>query len=88
MGELQIADGVVTAQDGGEAFLLDTGTRRYYRLNPAGAAVWQAIQTDTDPLAALAARYPTVERAELARDVVAICVTLTEAGLLLRVATG
>lgn len=82
MSDLQIAEGVVTAQDGGEAFLLDTITRRYYRLNPAGVTVWLAIQNDADPLSALAARYPTVDRAELARDVAAICAGLTEAGLL------
>ncbi len=87
MSEVQIADGIVVAQDNGEAFLLDTGTRRYYRLNPAGAAVWQAIQDGADPLATLVALYPAVEQAELARDVAAICASLTEA-CLLRSATG
>lgn len=81
VGEINLVDGIVVAEDGGEAFLLDTRSRRYYRLNEAGFEVWQALATATDPLAALTARYPAVAPDVLARDVESICTQLLSAGL-------
>lgn len=81
MTDLRIADGLVAAEDGGETFLLDTRSRRYYRLNRSGTAIWQALQHDAEPLAALAESYPSADPELLQRDVEAICAELLEAGL-------
>lgn len=39
-----IPDGVLTAQLAGEAVLLHLGTKRYFRLNRTGAAIWQGLE--------------------------------------------
>jgi hypothetical protein len=84
VAEISVVDGIVVAEDGGEAFLLDTGSRRYYRLNEAGLAVWQAIAAGADPLGALRARHPAVASDVLARDVEVICDHLLSTGLVAR----
>lgn len=88
MGDVQIAEGVVSAEDGGEAFVLDTRSRHYYRLNPAGLTVWRALESGVEPLAALAERYPSITTDELARDVEGIMTRLLDAGLVQRSSTG
>lgn len=80
--------GVVSAEDGGEAFLLDTRSRSYYRLNPAGLTIWRALECDEEPLAALAERYPRIAADVLARDVEGILTRLLDAGLVHRSTTG
>ena len=88
MGRVGVAAGVVSVEDGGEAFLLDTRSRRYYRLNEAGLAVWQALELAGDPLGALRERYPSVDHDVLAGDLEGILRQLGEAGLVQRSTTG
>jgi hypothetical protein len=84
VSEIRIADGVVTAEEDGEAFLLDTGSRRYFRLNEAGLTVWQALEDQAEPLVALTERYPQVGRDTLASDLDGILGRLLDAGLVQR----
>ena len=86
MADIRLAEGVVVVEDGGEAFLLDTRSRRYFRLNEAGLEVWRALERDAEPTAALTARYPTIGPEVAARDVEQICTRLVEAGLARRAA--
>lgn len=81
MTALCIADGLVAVEDGGETFLLDTRSRRYYRLNRSGSAIWKALQHHDEPLTALTEAYPRVHPEMLQRDVEGICAELLEAGL-------
>lgn len=81
VADIRLAEGVVVVEDGGEAFLLDTRSRRYFRLNEAGLEVWRALERDAEPTAALAARYPAIDQEVAARDVEQICTRLVEAGL-------
>lgn len=62
-------DRVVAHEDKGEGFLLHLDTGCYYTLNRAGMAVWRALESGADPVAALRARYPTTPEADIARDV-------------------
>jgi hypothetical protein len=82
--DVRIADGVVVVEDGGEAFLLHTASRRYFRMNETGLEVWRALAAEEEPAAALQARYPSVGADVLDRDVEAICERLLSAGLLHR----
>jgi hypothetical protein len=43
-----IPDGVLTAQLSGEAVLLHLGSKRYFRLNQTGAAIWQGLEAGLD----------------------------------------
>lgn len=81
MTALRIADGLVAAEDGGETFLLDTRSRRYYRLNRSGTAIWRALQHHEEPMVALTASYPSADPELLRRDVEVICAEMLEAGL-------
>ena len=76
-----VAEGVAVAEDGGEAFLLHTPTGRYFRLNEAGLVAWNALAGGTEPLAALAIRYPSVAEAVLAADLASLLDGLAAAGL-------
>lgn len=81
MGEITVNEGVVLAEDGGEAFLLHTMTRRYYRLNPAGLVLWRALESGADPHAALRGAFPALPGDQAARDAMAFVEALERAGL-------
>jgi hypothetical protein len=40
----RIPEDVLTAHLSGEAVLLHLGTKRYYRLNESGAAIWRELE--------------------------------------------
>ncbi len=46
-----IGEDVLAAHLEGEAVLLDFGTKRYYRLNATGAAIWKALEQRLEPAA-------------------------------------
>jgi hypothetical protein len=80
----QPAERVVAQEDGGEGFLLQLDTGRYYTLNRTGMVVWRALEAGTDPVDALRARYPAAPAGDLARDVEGVLAQLASAGLATR----
>ncbi len=46
-----IGEDVLAAHLEGEAVLLDFKTKRYYRLNATGAAIWQGLEQRLEPAA-------------------------------------
>ena len=65
----------------GEAFLLHVASGRYFGLNAAGVLVWRAIEAGTDPVDAVASKWPEVPRERCARDVERLVRKLVDAGL-------
>ena len=65
----------------GDAFLLHTGSGRYFSLNRTGVAVWKALSESADPVTALSERWPEVPVETLRRDAEALIQRLLEAGL-------
>lgn len=88
MRGITVGGGVVAAEDGGEAFLLDTATRRYFRLNEPGLVIWRALEAGDDPCSALRRRYPRVAEEVAARDVAALVDALVRSGLAERPTSG
>ena len=81
MTGVNIADGVLLREEGGDAFLVHLESGRFFGLNRTGLIVWNALQDGDDPHAAVAARWPDVDAAERRRDVDALVAALVEAGL-------
>ncbi|CAN5670313.1 hypothetical protein BH20ACT2_BH20ACT2_05260 [soil metagenome] len=75
-----VAD-VIVEEQAGEAFLLHVATGRYFGLNPTGLAVWHALQSGRDPLAAVRDRSGSAAPATVADDVAALLDALLEAEL-------
>jgi coenzyme PQQ synthesis protein D (PqqD) len=82
MAQVRPADGVIVHEAAGDAFLLHVESGRYFGLNRTGLVVWQALVDGTDPVDALAGRYPGVARATLGDDAAALLSSLRTAGLL------
>lgn len=80
-GQVRTADGILMHEQDGEAFLLHSGTGRYFGLNQAGVTVWRALEAGADPVAALRQRWPDVEGDVLRRDAEALIDHLRAAGL-------
>jgi coenzyme PQQ synthesis protein D (PqqD) len=81
MMQVQIVDGVLMHEQEGDAFLLHTGTGRYFGLNRTGVAIWHALEKGTDPVAALGERWPEVPLEDRRRDTEALITHLLEAQL-------
>lgn len=78
---MRIADGILMHEEDGDAFLLHSGTGKYFGLNRTGVVVWRAIEAGSDPVAALGERWPDAPEADRRRDVEALVARLREAGL-------
>jgi hypothetical protein len=81
--QVQIADGVLMQEQEGEAFLLHVASGRYFGLNKTGVLVWRAIEAGTDPVDAVASKWPDVPRDRCAQDVEVLVRKLVDAGLAL-----
>ena len=79
--QLRIVDGVLMHEEQGEAFLLHSGTGRYFGLNKAGVTIWRAIERGEDPVAALGDRWPDVPARGPQRDTEALIEHLIAAEL-------
>jgi hypothetical protein len=79
--QLEVSEGILMQEQEGDAFLLHTGSGRYFSLNRAGVAVWKALTEGADPVAALGQRWPEVPVETLRRDAEALIQRLLEAGL-------
>ena len=75
------ADRVVSHEEGGEGFLLQLDTGRYYSLNRTGMAVWRALETGSDPVEALRRRYPDAAADDVVKDVRTVLTSLESARL-------
>ena len=78
---MRIADGVLIHEEDGDAFLLHSGTGKYFGLNRTGVVVWRAIEAGSDPVEALGERWPNAPVEDRRRDVTALVDRLREAGL-------
>ena len=76
------ADDVLFHEDAGEAFLLHVPSGRYFGLNPTGLEIWKALLAGTDPVAALAERWPDVPEATCRDDAARLLGELQAAGLI------
>lgn len=65
----------------GDAFLLHTGSGRYFSLNKTGVAVWKALEAGADPVEALGDRWPDIPVEVRRRDAQALIERLVNAGL-------
>ena len=79
-----VVDDVIVHEEGGDAFLLHTGSGRYYGLNRSGLIVWNALIRGADPVAALMQRWPDQPAEVLRSDADTILATLLQAGLVRR----
>lgn len=80
----RIPEDVLTAHLPGEAVLLHLGTKRYYRLNETGAAIWRELEAKAGRehiVSALCERFD-VARADAEASVEALLRTLAAQGLL------
>lgn len=83
--QVRVADGVLIHEEDGEAFLLHTGTGRYFGLNRAGVTIWHALESGTDPVVALGDRWPDVPLEDRRRDAEALIEHLVAADLVVAV---
>ena len=84
MPPTKIPEDVLTAHLAGEAVLLHLGTKRYYRLNETGAAIWRELEARSGRdriVTALCERFE-VRRADADAAVEALLSTLAAQGLL------
>ena len=81
MTQVRISPEVLIHEEDGDAFLLHPGTGRYFGLNRTGVVIWRALEAGTDPITAIAARWPDVPDDVRRRDVDALVRALLEAGL-------
>jgi hypothetical protein len=72
---------VVVQEDGGEGFLLNLDTGRYYSLNRTGVLVWRALTEGGDPVAMVQERFPAAPADQVQRDVKAVLDQLLDAAL-------
>jgi hypothetical protein len=82
--QVRIADGVLMHEEEGEAFLLHTGTGKYFGLNRSGVTIWRALEAGVDPVEALGQRWPDVPFESLQRDADALINHLVAAELVIR----
>ncbi len=82
--ETKINDGILMQEQGGDAFLLETATGRYFSLNSTGVTVWRALEAGSDPVEALGERWPNVPHDVRRRDAEALIDRLLDAGLVTR----
>lgn len=82
--QARIADGILMQEQEGDAFLLHTGSGRYFSLNRTGVAVWRALEAGSDPVEALGERWPDVPLEVRRRDAQALIDRLLDAGLLVQ----
>jgi hypothetical protein len=75
-----IPDGVLTAQLSGEAVLLHLGSKRYFRLNQTGAAIWRGLESGLDVAAITDSlvRQFAVDRETAGAEVVRLLARLLE----------
>jgi len=84
MSRPRIPEDVLTAHLSGEAVLLHLGTKRYYRLNETGAAIWRELEARSGRehiVSALCERFD-VPRQDAEASVAALLATLEAQGLL------
>jgi len=84
MATPRIPEDVLTAHLAGEAVLLHLGTKRYYRLNETGAAIWRELEARSGReriVSALCERFD-VAKADADASVAALLRALEEQGLL------
>jgi hypothetical protein len=84
MGTPRIPEDVLTAHLAGEAVLLHLGTKRYYRLNETGAAIWRELEARAGRdriVSALCERFD-VAKGDADASVDALLKMLEEQGLL------
>lgn len=81
MMQVRIADGVLIHEEAGDAFLLHTGTGKYFGLNQTGVTIWRALEAGSDPVVALGDRWPDVPLEERRRDTEALIEHLLAAEL-------
>ncbi|HTS89500.1 MAG TPA: PqqD family protein [Gemmatimonadales bacterium] len=84
MPAARIPEDVLTAHLPGEAVLLHLGTKRYYRLNETGAAIWRELEAKAGRehiVSALCERFE-VSRDDAEAAVQALLTTLEAQGLL------
>lgn len=76
-------EGVVACALDGDSALLDLDTSRYYKLNPVGTMVWQAIEkpTSVEALRSMIADAHDVDAETCARDLDTLLESLMGAGL-------
>ncbi|MGH2759725.1 MAG: PqqD family protein [Actinomycetota bacterium] len=79
--QAQVAEGILMQEQDGDAFLLHTGSGRYFSLNRTGVAVWRALEAGADPVEALGERWPDVPLEVRRRDAEALIERLRGAGL-------
>jgi hypothetical protein len=79
--QVRIAEGVLMHEQEGDAFLLHTGTGKYFGLNRAGVTIWKALEAGSDPVAALGERWPDVPLDARQRDAEALISQLLDAQL-------
>jgi hypothetical protein len=84
MSAPRIPEDVLTAHLSGEAVLLHLGTKRYYRLNETGAAIWRELEAHAGRdriVSALCDRFE-VPRQDAEASVQALLAALAAQGLL------
>jgi hypothetical protein len=72
----------VVQEDGGEGFLLNLDTGRYYSLNRTGLLVWRALSEGDDPVSVVQARFPSAPPEQVRADVQTVVDRLVGAALL------
>jgi hypothetical protein len=81
MAQVRIADGVLMHEEKGEAFLLHSGSGKYFGLNKAGVVIWHALTSGDDPAEALGRQWPDVPLEDRTRDAEALIAHLVAAEL-------
>ena len=84
--QLRVAEGVLIHEEDGEAFLLHSGTGKYFGLNRSGITIWRALEAGIDPVEALGQRWPNVPIEDLQRDTEALINHLLAAELVVQTA--
>ena len=90
MHPLHPSHDVLAAHLDGEAVLLDLSTKRYFRLNATGAAIWRELEAGrpTEEIVETLIDRFDVDRATATKAVEDTVVDLTRRGLLLADANG
>lgn len=73
---------VLVHREADEVLLLHVSTGRYFGLNPAGAVVWDALVSGTEPAHALNERWPSRSLEQCRLDAAELIRALDAAGLL------
>ena len=73
---------VVVHEEEGDAFLLHVDSGQYYGLNRSGLVIWNSLLKGSDPVEALAQRWPNRSVELLQADTSALLTDLVRAGIL------